>query len=36
MKVIKNGFGKRKFQIFKLNEKSYCINIFGIALFIGK
>ena len=36
MKVIKNGFEKRKFQVFKLNDKSYCLNLFGIALFINK
>lgn len=36
VKVIKKGFEKRNFRVFKLNEKSYCFNLFGVALFINK
>ena len=36
MKLVKNGFGKRKFQVFKPNDKTWIINLFGLAILIGK
>lgn len=36
IKVIKGGFGKRNFKVFRLNEGNYCFNLFGIALFVSK
>ena len=35
MKVHKNGFGKRNLKMFKLNEKEYCVNFFGNAIFLN-
>lgn len=34
VKIIKKGFGKKNFKVFKLNEKSICINVFGTAVFV--
>lgn len=36
MKLIKNGFGKRKFQVFKPNEKTWIINLIGFAIVFNK
>lgn len=34
IKFIKNGFGKKNIKLFKLNQKAWCINLMGIAIFI--
>lgn len=36
IKVVKDGFGKKSLNHWKLNDGSHCLNIFGIAVFINK